>query len=104
MTLCHHAAVRIAALLTIGVIAALAPLAYADPPDPAWITGFWDDDDYDWVVIMVMGTSAVVDVAPGVADPSGSAVALATSPAPPAIALVTTDSTSSRAPPRPLPE
>jgi hypothetical protein len=54
---------RLVALLTIGVIAALAPLAYADPPDPSWINGIWDDDDYDAVVIMVLGTSATVDVA-----------------------------------------
>ena len=62
----HDAAVRpllgIVALLTIGVIAALAPLAYADPPDPSWINGLWDDDDYDAVVVMVLGTSAIVDV------------------------------------------
>lgn len=93
---------RIVALLTIVVLAALAPLACADPPDPSWIAGFWDDDDYDWAVVMVTGTSAVVDVAANVAGPSWSAVALATSPATPATALVPTDSTFSRAPPRPL--
>jgi hypothetical protein len=28
----------------------LTPLAYADPPDPTWLFGYWDDDDFDDVV------------------------------------------------------
>jgi len=31
-------------------MAGLTPLAYADPPDPTWIFGYWDDDDFDDVV------------------------------------------------------
>ena len=36
----------------VGVLIALAPLAYADPPDPSWIGGFYDDDDFDDAVIL----------------------------------------------------
>jgi hypothetical protein len=35
----------------------LTAMAYASPPDPSWISGFYDDADYDDVVILV--TSAV---------------------------------------------
>src|ERR1700756_1661643 len=80
----HDAAVRpllgIVALLTIGVIAALAPLAYADPPDPSWISGLWDDDDYDAVVVMVLGTSAIVDVSLVRCSPVRSVVASVQAP------------------------
>jgi hypothetical protein len=44
-------------LLVVGAIASLALLAYASPPDPGWIAGFWDNGDYDDVVLLV--TSAV---------------------------------------------
>jgi hypothetical protein len=40
-------------LILVASILTLTPLAYADPPDPTWVTGFWDDDDFD----NVWGTS-----------------------------------------------
>jgi hypothetical protein len=33
-----------------------APLAYADPPDPLFIAGFWDDDDFDRIVVYILGS------------------------------------------------
>jgi len=48
---------RLLLLLLAGVLVVLTPLAYASPPDPGWITGFWDNGDYDDVVLSV--TSAV---------------------------------------------
>ena len=44
-------------LLLVGAMVLLAPLAYASPPDPGWIAGFWDNGDYDDVVLLA--TSAV---------------------------------------------
>ena len=44
-------------LLLVGTVMSLAPLAHASPPDPGWIAGFWDNGDYDDVVLLV--TSAV---------------------------------------------
>ena len=34
----------------------LPALATATPPDPTWLGGFWDDDDYDDVVILIGAT------------------------------------------------
>jgi hypothetical protein len=51
-------------LLVMGVIAALAPLAYASPPDPGWISGFWDDGDYDNVVLLVISAVGTADSHP----------------------------------------
>jgi hypothetical protein len=35
-------------------------VAYADPPDPSWIGGYWDNDDFDTVVAYIASTFAVV--------------------------------------------
>ena len=47
------------AFVVFGALACLQPLAYADPPDPTWIAGFWDDADFDDVVILITSTSVV---------------------------------------------
>ncbi len=41
------------------LLAGLTPIAYADPPDPTWIGGYWDDDDFDTVVDFITGVSAI---------------------------------------------
>ncbi len=48
------------------LLAGLTPLAYAGPPDPAWISGYWDDDDFDAIVDFITTVSAIS--APGVDD------------------------------------
>src|SRR5438132_13607033 len=45
----------------LGVLLTLPVLAYASPPDPTWIAGFWDDADFDDVVILITSTSAVAE-------------------------------------------
>lgn len=45
---------RLVALLLLGALAALSPLAYASPPDPTWIAGLYDDGDSDAVVLLVV--------------------------------------------------
>jgi hypothetical protein len=35
------------ALLVLGFLVALVPLANASPPDPTWIPGIYDDADFD---------------------------------------------------------
>jgi hypothetical protein len=37
-------------LILVALMLTMTPLAYADPPDPTWVVGFWDDDDFDDVV------------------------------------------------------
>jgi len=49
-------------LLTI--LVALTPLAYADPPDPTWVSGFFDDGDNDDAVFLVTSSLATVDPFP----------------------------------------
>jgi len=53
---------RCLALSLVVVLAALITLAYASPPDPGYISGLWDDQDYDDVVILATSASSIVDV------------------------------------------
>ena len=39
--------------VALGLLVLLPALAYATPPDPTWIGGFYDDDDYDDVILLV---------------------------------------------------
>lgn len=50
---------RVFALLIAAVLAGLPMVAFADPPDPTWIAGYWDDDDFDDAVIAITAASAV---------------------------------------------
>src|SRR5262249_36342791 len=43
--------------LNVAVLGMLVALAYATPPDPTYLGGFWDNADYDDVVMLV--TSAI---------------------------------------------
>ena len=49
-------------LSIVVLLVGLPPTAFADPPDPTWIGGYWDDDDFDNVVNAI--TSAVAFRAP----------------------------------------
>jgi hypothetical protein len=51
-------------LLVVGVMVALTPLAQASPPDSTWIGGFYDNADYDDVVIALTSTVGVSDGVP----------------------------------------
>jgi hypothetical protein len=44
-------------VVLVGALVSLTPLAYADPLDPVWIPGIWDDDDQDNAV--TLATSGV---------------------------------------------
>ena len=46
-------------LVLVALIVGLTPAAYADPPDPLWIGGYWDDDDFDNVVAFIASTCAI---------------------------------------------
>jgi hypothetical protein len=53
------------ALLLLVALVWLTPLAYASPPDQTWIGGFYDDADYDDVVLLAMSLAlAFGDLAP----------------------------------------
>ncbi len=49
------------ALLLLSAHVWLAPFAYADPPDPLWMGGTFDDGDADDVVLLVMAMTSTVE-------------------------------------------
>ena len=100
----NHAAVpfsRMLALLLVALVLLLAPATYASPPDPTWLSGYWDDDDFDDVVLLLEGTVAVVPPLTIDATPPRDVVALLDD-AEPATVTTPVDATASpRAPPLP---
>ena len=51
---------RVLTVFLITLLVVLLPAAYADPPDPTWIGGYWDDDDFDTVVAFIASTFATI--------------------------------------------
>lgn len=72
--------------LLVVALGALAPLAFASPPDPLWIGGVFDGGDSDDVVVAATSTEAIADGAPlrevEVLLVAGAAVAAAVFPTP----------------------
>lgn len=56
-------------VLLLGLLLVLPPLAHASPTDPTWIPGFYDDNDYDDVVLFITGAVTAVDSR--IAEPLG---------------------------------
>ncbi len=48
-------------LILLGVLLTLPALAHASPTDPVWIPGFYDDNDYDDVILFIIGAVGAVD-------------------------------------------
>jgi hypothetical protein len=91
---------RLLVVLVGCLLVGLTPLAYADPPDPLWITGYWDDDDFDNVVIFLLGSAAIRAETPADTRPLRVTVAQVELPdlgGPPSAAV---SSVCARAPPR----
>lgn len=58
---------RSGALLVLAVVVCLAvtlALAYASPPDPTWVSGFFDNGDSDDAIFVVISAVAAVDQCP----------------------------------------
>src|SRR2546425_6852267 len=53
----HSRSVLLVILLVL--LLGLVPVAYASPPDPTWIGGYWDDDDFDNAVISIVSACAI---------------------------------------------
>ena len=47
--------------LNVAVLGVLVALAYATPPDPTYLSGFWDNADYDDVVILITSSIGSTD-------------------------------------------
>lgn len=55
---------RALVLALVLALSALTPLAYAEPPDPVWISGFFDDGDNDDAVFLITSSAATLDPFP----------------------------------------
>ncbi len=51
-------------LILLAAMVPLTPMAYASPPDPVWVKGFYDDADFDDVVVLITSSGAAVDPFP----------------------------------------
>ncbi len=91
---------RTISLLLIAALLALTPAAYASPPDQTWISGLYDDADYDDVVLFITsglgGIQPTLVWAPRVVAPVIGLVPPADTPVP---ALPPVAFSLSRAPP-----
>ena len=55
---------RALALFLFVCLVSLTPLAYASPPDPTWMDGFFDDLDFDDVVVSISWAAWAVEADP----------------------------------------
>jgi hypothetical protein len=53
---------RALVLLLLVCLVTLTPLAFASPPDPTWMDGFFDDLDFDDVVVSLSWAAWAVEV------------------------------------------
>ena len=81
------------------VLAGLASATYAKPPDPSWIAGYWDDHDFDDVIILLYGTLALAQALTVHAAPPASVVAFVDRSEPFAVSTAVDETASPRAPP-----
>ncbi len=88
------------ALLLVLVVAGLTPLAKASPPDPTWVAGFWDNGDYDDIVLLICATAADVPASPAPPDATGEIVTTIVRAEPAKLPHAARASALSRAPPR----
>ena len=87
------------AMLLFAAVVVLPALAHASPPDPSWVAGFWDDADYDDVVLAVTGMTAAPHYTPdAVPNPSPCVVGV-TRPRPRIVQPTPLASFPTRAPP-----
>ncbi len=86
----------IVALIATG-LATLPALAHMSPPDPSWVSGIYDDADYDDVITLI--ASAAVDLGPPVLTQAQPAP-LPTGSLPPVITRATRALLLSQVPPR----
>ena len=51
------------ALLLVGTVGILTPIAEASPPDSSWIRGMYDNDDFDDVIgLITFGSGLVAEI------------------------------------------
>jgi len=50
---------RLLAVLIVSTLAAVVPMAHANPPDPTWIAGIWDAADFDEAILSLTAGDAL---------------------------------------------
>jgi len=61
-------------VVLIGLLCLLSPMAFASPPDPSWLGGFWDDMDFDDVILVLTGCCPAVAPDPPIFDATARAI------------------------------
>jgi len=89
----------VCSLVLVVLLVGLTPAAYADPPDPTWIGGYWDDDDFDNVAAFIASTSALAVLYTVDSGPRWALIAHVESCEPNAAPSPLRSAVSSRAPP-----
>jgi len=64
MLMMRHASRRSLAWVLLVALVAVTPLAYSTPPDPVWVSGFFDDDDNDNGVFLITSSHITLDPFP----------------------------------------
>jgi len=90
------------ALLTVGLLVVLRPLAQASPVDPTWIAGFYDGADFDDVVYLIVTGTGIDATQPAIDRPAPRLPDAIVSADSGSIASVPGPSPLTRAPPSPL--
>ena len=70
-------ALRLFVAVLLGVAVLLPLVAYADTIDPTWQGGFWDDDDFDYVILLVTSFEASLPAVTPIFRPTDRVVGLA---------------------------
>ena len=86
-------------LLVVVTFGAIAPLAHVMPPDQTWIGGFYDNADYDEVILAVMGVDGAPDSGRSVLFPWATITQLRSSTRPVSVASDPRLTLADRAPP-----
>ncbi len=60
----HRSLPRMLLLVLMVALTTLTALAYASPPDPTWVSGFFNDDDNDDGVFLITSSAATLDPFP----------------------------------------
>ncbi len=64
------------AVVLVASLAVLATLAYASPPDPSWISGLYDDADFDNIIGLITSGAGVIEpFGAGVSGPAEIVIA-----------------------------
>ncbi len=52
---------RLIVLAVVPLMMSVVVLALASPPDPVWLGGLWDNDDFDDIVVLVTSGVGIAD-------------------------------------------